>query len=389
MHTIRVELGARSYGVVVGAGVLGSLDVLAREAVAGAARCMLVYDAGMPDAGIVQGVRESMDRLGVACHRVAFAPAESRKTFENAERIALACLEARLDRRDVIIALGGGITGDVAGLVAATYKRGLRWVQCPTTLLAMVDASVGGKTGVNLRTGDGLLHKNMVGAFHQPSLVVVDTQCLATLPARLVRCGLAECLKHAMIARSVAGAPDEVRIATFASDARDMLDSKHGAAGFIARNVALKARVVEQDELETASDAAGGRALLNLGHTFAHVIERHASASILHGEAVALGLIGATAASAVMGLCEMEHIAMVRELVAGAGLATTWDHGGQGRTIEDLAQDMRADKKVMGGVLRLVLPYAQAGGELGYAKIVRNPPRDAVLAGWEAIMADW
>jgi 3-dehydroquinate synthetase len=290
------------------------------------------------------------------------------------------------------------VVGDLAGFAAASYRRGVPVIQCPTTLLAMVDASVGGKTGVNLDLGTAEapdLKKNAVGAFHQPSLVLVDTDSLGSLAPRHLRAGLAECIKHGLIA---ADAGDPGLLEWTGANLERLLGLDQGlVTELVTRNVAVKARIVVGDEREEAS--SGGRALLNLGHTFGHAIETLARLSfegpgrvyregtgpggdrratlLLHGEAVGLGLVAAATCSAKLGLCPMGLVEQVRDLLTRAGLPTTVVGLPSDEAIITL---MGHDKKAMGGVMRLVLPV---GG--GRAKVVANPALGAVVAGLAAI----
>jgi 3-dehydroquinate synthase len=351
---------------------------------------LVVADAGVADAAR-GAVAEEMGRLvDAARDRVAMhvvSPTEQGKSLETLQHVLLACARARLDRGDLVVALGGGIVGDVAGFAAATYRRGLRWVNCPTTLLSMVDASVGGKTGVNLAIGKDPrdpgsfdLLKNMVGAFHQPTLVVADCDVLASLPERVFRAGLGECVKHAMIAESVLGEGGRGERARLEARLPGVLAREAGAiADLVAWNVALKARVVEGDPFEEASDEAGGRALLNLGHTFGHAIEATVDGGLIeHGQAVALGLIAAAATSEALGLVDRGLVEETRRLVRAAGLETRAALG----PISILMSAMGHDKKVIGGRRRLVLPTGREA-----ARIVVDPREDAVAEGWRAIGA--
>jgi len=258
-------------------------------------------------------------------------------------------------------------------------------VQCPTTLLSMADASVGGKTGVNLHVA-GDLRKNMVGAFHQPALVVADTDVLRSLPPRELRAGFAECLKHAML--GAAPGFDTTVNAT----ARVLALDADAIVDVVAANIQFKASVVGSDPHELASDAEGGRALLNLGHTFAHAIETLASVGappehpppLLHGEAVGLGLIAATAAAAELGLVPGPAVERVRSAVAACGLPTRV----QGLPPDaDLIGRMQHDKKTIAGRPRLVLPIVQSTGHIAGARVVSGVPHSAVSYGWGAVRA--
>ncbi len=277
------------------------------------------------------------------------------------------------------------MVGDLAGFAAATYRRGVPVIQCPTTLLAMVDASVGGKTGVNLDLGTSEapdLKKNAVGAFHQPSLVLADTDSLGSLAPRHLRAGLAECIKHGMIA---ADAGDPGLLAWIGKNLNGLLGLDRAlVTELVTRNVAVKARIVAGDERE--ENSSGGRAILNLGHTFGHAIEtlpglspdrNMANAPLLHGEAVALGLVAAAACSAKLGLCPLGLLDQVGDLLTRAGLPTKVAGLPSDEAIITL---MGHDKKAMGGAMRLVLPV---GG--GRAMVVANPAREGVAAGLAAI----
>jgi 3-dehydroquinate synthetase len=382
---VRVRLGERSYDAIVGEGLLRGLGPRVRRACATARRALLVEDRGVP-ARTRDAAADSLARAGLLVRRVPLAGGEGVKSPRVLERLLAAAADARLDRDDPIVSLGGGAVGDVAGLAAATYRRGTPWINCPTTLLAMVDAGVGGKTGVNLATRRGLL-KNAAGCFHQPRLVVCDVAALRSLPRREFSAGLAECLKHALIARSTPRRDPSLLARTDGLLARpaNRPTITDPLAALIARNVALKAGVVEHDEFERR--AAGGRVLLNLGHTFAHAAETLAGLRtpagrplrLLHGEAVGLGLIAAANSAATLGLCPATLPASVAELVGRAGLPTRVA-GLPSAAV--LRRRMLDDKKSRGGVLRLILPLA-----LGVCEVVAAPPARAIDAGWDAVRA--
>jgi len=376
---VRVELGARSYDVLIGAGVLNRVAPFLAAADPPPMRALLVRDAGVPEAH-ARALADGLHAAGCAVARSDVHPSERVKTLVTAERLLADAAQAGLDRHDAVVALGGGIVGDLAGFVGATYRRGVRVVQAPTTLLAMVDASVGGKTGVNLALEGGRLLKNFVGAFHQPALVVADVTTLASLGPRVLRCGLAECIKHAMIAgdRSLLDWTGASLGAALAGDP-DVLTE------LVRRNVAVKARFVAGDERETAADA--GRALLNLGHTFAHAIETihtlspdpsdPALAPLMHGEAVALGLVGATALAVELGRMSPDERRSALALLERAALPT----GVAGLpSSAEVARLMLDDKKTLGGRLRLVVPEG-----LGRAAVVEGVPTDAVERAIDAI----
>ncbi len=385
METVRIELGGggeRSYNAIVAPGLLEQLGRRVRDLLPDARNAFMVIDAGLPDR-FVERAGASLTAAGFTVAGADVIADEREKSLAACEILLAEMANEHLDRSDVVIALGGGLTGDLAGFAAATYKRGIALVQCPTTLLSMVDASVGGKTGVNLVTGSGLT-KNMVGAFWQPRLVLADLDTLATLPPRVFRAGWGEMLKHGLIA----GEFDP----TLGADTESALTGDPGdgpsLGPLIARNIRLKAAIVAGDEREIASSSVGGRALLNLGHTFAHAIEpiphlspssRPGDAPLLHGEAVALGLIAAGAASTVLGYAPGSLTERVRNTIERLGIRTR---------LPDLPDDaslldaMRHDKKVTGGKLRLVVPLG-AGG----ARVIDSPPPDAIVSGWSAIRA--
>mgnify|MGYP001014323829 CR=1 FL=1 len=389
-HKVRVNLGVRGYDVLIGDGVFGRIGPVL-DGLFGKPRSdrLFIGEKGNDTAAWIQDETQRVLWEGGWGALSACVEANERhkslSTLDYLTRFYSAY--PRFGRDSILFAVGGGIIGDIGGFVAATYKRGLRWVNIPTTLLAMVDASVGGKTGVNIIGQDGTIHKNMVGVFHQPSLVVIDTRWLATLPPRQVRCGMAECLKHALLCRSVPGF-DDTALFEFTRGlirrAVDVTKDANAAAELIARNVALKARVVERDEFETAPDDEGGRALLNLGHTFAHVLEGLPDLDLLHGEAVGLGLVAAAHTARALGRVSAGYVAGVEELVAGVGLETRISglpHA------ELLIERMRADKKSVAGTLRLIVPQEPSPGQFGHAAVVRGPDAAAVAAGWDALRA--
>jgi 3-dehydroquinate synthase len=288
---------------------------------------------------------------------------ERHKQLSTVARIYDALVRADADRASTLVTFGGGVIGDMAGFAAATYLRGMPFVQCPTTLLAMVDSSVGGKTGFNVAEG-----KNLIGAFHQPVLVVIDPDVLRSLPDRELRCGLAECVKHAVIR--------DGSLLDWIGDHADAIRAHDPAslAELIRRNVEIKARVVMADERES-----GERAHLNFGHTFAHAIEATAGyGEIQHGEAVALGMLAATRTAVELGLCDAKLLERLTAVLADLGLATDVRLADEAA----LEQAMRHDKKVIGDRLRLILPDRSGG------VVIRDDvPGDAVRAGWAQIRA--
>lgn len=399
MRRVEVRAASRTYEVLIGRGLLSEVGPRMAKALGRTVRrCFLVVDSGLPSRWL-QRVCEGLAPLRIADVVSRQVPDESRKTGPSLDEHLRAMARERFERWEPLVAIGGGITGDVAGFAAATYRRGIPWVNCPTTLLAMVDASVGGKTGINLELdpegdstrGESLvgapaagLRKNMIGAFHHPILVLADVGTLPTLPGREIRCGLAECVKHAMIAADFgdSGLLDW----TEANAARFRAREAEALIELIARNVTVKAVVVATDEREEAEE--GGRALLNLGHTFGHAIETlpglspdgdPSHAPLKHGEAVALGLLAACRTAAAMGLCPAGFGDRVRAILTRAGLPTAV----AGLPDPDRLLPLLAhDKKVRAGKLRLVLPVSE-----GRCRVVEDPPEAAVRAGLTAIRA--
>ncbi|USO00100.1 MAG: 3-dehydroquinate synthase [Phycisphaeraceae bacterium] len=387
VRCVRVEpASAPAYDVRIGSGVArefaGELPILLNT---NPGRLFAVIDAGVPGAW-VDDMLGAYESAGFAVSRHAIEPSEQGKSIETFHALLTALASSKLERREPVLAIGGGIVGDIAGFAAASYRRGVPVIQCPTTLLAAVDASVGGKTGINLSLpGDGegpALLKNMAGAFHQPLAVLADLDALASLPDRPFRCGLGECVKHGLMSADWGDAGllawTRTSIDAIARRDPDVLGE------LIARNVGVKARVVAADEREQSD--TGGRALLNLGHTYAHAMETiggltpdgdPAHAPLQHGEAVALGLVAAAACSAALGRITPSDFETVRDAVGACGLPTL---------IAGLPDDatliarMGHDKKASGGRLRLTLLAAIGRGEL-----VTNPPLDAVATGWSAI----
>jgi 3-dehydroquinate synthetase len=379
MHprVVPVTTPGGAYDVVIGAGLLPSLGPRVAALCPGPlTRAVLVHDAALPGPTVASAA-ESLRSAGARIEQVGLVADESRKDWASAGELLRALTACRLERDQPVVALGGGLIGDLAGFAAAVYRRGVPVIQCPTTLLAMVDASVGGKTGVNVRIGEDLL-KNMAGAFHQPRLVLADVATLGSLPDRHLRAGLAECIKHALIAGSVPGAPAGMLERTRGAIAGVLARDPGVCVDIIAWSVTLKAAVVASDERETAPDHAGGRALLNLGHTFGHAVETLPGQDLLHGEAVGLGLIAAATTSQALGLAGTALVDLVRGLIRAAGLPDRLAPGADAGAILDR---MGHDKKVSAGRPRLVLPR-----EAGRAGVHADPPVEAVRAGVRAIL---
>lgn len=339
--SLTVALGARSYPIHIGRDLLGQAATW-RPAIAG--RHVLVVSNTTVAPLYAARVQAGLDGLE---HRLLALPdGEAYKSLAQAERIfeALAAMGASRDAS--ILALGGGVIGDLAGFAAACWMRGIDFVQMPTTLLAMVDSSVGGKTAVNLPAG-----KNLVGAFHQPRAVIADTAALATLPDREYRAGLAEIVKHSAIGDATYFARLESLAAALA--ARDA----QALAEVIAHSCTFKAGVVARDETER-----GERALLNLGHTFGHALEAECGyGTLLHGEAVAIGMLQAARLSTHLGLADAADGERLAALLKRLGLPLTPPAG---LSAEALLGHMRLDKKNHSGTLRFILWRGIGGAEI-------------------------
>jgi shikimate kinase/3-dehydroquinate synthase len=337
---VEVPLGARAYSILIGPGVLDEAGAeIAR--IAPGVHCAIVTDARVAPL-YLDRLSASLDQAGLRSTPIVCPPGEATKGYAEFARVCDALIEARIERRDIVIALGGGVIGDLAGFCAASLRRGVRLVQLPTTLLAQVDSSVGGKTGINSRHG-----KNLVGAFHQPSLVLADTLCLDTLSEREFRAGYAEVVKYGLIG-------DRGFFEFLESNWRDAFAGGPARAEAIAVSCAAKARVVAADETER-----GERALLNLGHTFGHALERltgYDSARLVHGEGVAIGMVSAFRFSRDLGLCSGQDATRAEAHLKAVGLPTRMrDIPGFDARTEDLLAAMRQDKKVERGRLTFIL----------------------------------
>lgn len=359
--TTRIDVSGgafRPYPVLVGRGLLadlgGHLAPLARG------RTVVITDETVA-ALHGETALASLAAAGLDAALLTVPPGEGSKSFAELERVLDQLLARGLDRSDVVVALGGGVVGDLAGLAAALYMRGIDFVQVPTTLLAQVDSSVGGKTAIDTPRG-----KNLVGAFHQPRLVLADIDVLATLPPRQLRSGWAEVLKHGLICD--AGFFDWLA-GEGAGGASGDPAALHRA---VVRSVEIKSAVVGEDEKE-----AGRRALLNLGHTFGHAIEAELGfdeAALAHGEAVALGCALAFRFSAASGLCATADAERVETVLAAAGLPVRLSEAGAFQT-EALLDRMAGDKKAEAGRLTLILARA-----IGDAFVAKDVNRAAVAA---------
>lgn len=340
---VQVDLGARSYAIHVAASFDGLADVLA-PLVRGR-RCAIISNTTVwPLYGT--DVLRGVERAGGSAKPVLMPDGEEHKTLAVFERLMEECVAAGLDRGSVIIGLGGGVVGDVAGFAAACYMRGVALVHVPTTLLAQVDSAIGGKTGVNLTCG-----KNLVGAFYQPRAVYINWHTLASLPARELRAGYAEVIKYGMIADAALFAQLEAETpAIMAACARAGAAFPDTLGAIIRRCCEIKAQVVASDERES-----GVRAILNYGHTFGHAIETLTHyRTYVHGEAVAIGMHTAARFACALGVCDAGLVARQRALIEAAGLPVRMPR----LDVDELLQAFGRDKKTRGGTLQFVLPEA-------------------------------
>lgn len=340
MSKIIVDLAQRPYDIHVAAGLMtqsgAHLRPLARND-----RFLVVTDTNVAQYVLPQFVK-SLSDSGISVSVFELPAGESAKSWTQLELLTDWLLDHQVERGDHLIALGGGVVGDITGFAAHIVKRGCSFIQIPTTLLAQVDSSVGGKTAINSRSG-----KNLVGAFHQPSLVLIDPEILGTLPPRQLAAGFAEVVKYGLIDDAEFFGWCEANQTTFFSG--DAAARKYA----IIHSVSAKARIVAADEHETT----GIRALLNLGHTFGHALEAQTGFSdrLLHGEAVAAGMALAFRYSARLGLCSDEDAQRVARLLSAAGLPTSLQAAGAGASGERLVEHMMHDKKMSGGTLSFLL----------------------------------
>lgn len=355
MLSVNVPLAERSYAIHIGQGLLGSLPEWLPNVLGRCEHAAIIVDARLSET-LGATVKESLAAAGYRVSLLDVPSGESSKSIGQAERLWEGLLAERADRGSAVLALGGGVVGDLAGFVAATFVRGLPLIQIPTTLLSQVDSSVGGKTGINLPAA-----KNMVGAFWQPSLVVIDTHTLSSLPKREFVSGLAEVVKYGVILK-----PD--LFAYLEQNVQSILHMDPGAiTHIVAESCQAKADVVSQDERETT----GLRAILNYGHTFAHALESASGyGTFLHGEAVSVGMHLAALCAQRLGRVDSEFVERQRTLLENLQLPIHF----KGLDPEQLWELMQHDKKVQHGTLRFILP-----DRLGHVELVADVPRQLAL----------
>ncbi|WGL15100.1 3-dehydroquinate synthase [Microbulbifer bruguierae] len=357
MHSLNVDLGERSYPILIGSGLLKQSMYFA-EHIRG--RQVLVVTNETIAPLFLETLLSSLSSFDKV-DSVQLPDGEAFKTLDTLNRIFDALLEKRHDRSTTIVALGGGVVGDMSGFAAACYQRGVDFVQVPTTLLSQVDSSVGGKTGVNHPLG-----KNMIGAFYQPQLVLIDIDTLATLPDRELSAGIAEVIKYGMIC-------DAPFFAWLEENMDALLARNPEALSYaVQRSCTDKAAVVAEDERES-----GRRAILNFGHTFGHAIEAvQGYGKWLHGEAVAAGMVMAARLSHLRGWISAGDVDRLCSLLSRANLP---QQSPSDMTVDDYLQAMAVDKKVQNGKLRLVLLEA-----LGNAQISDDTPKDQLVEALRA-----
>lgn len=336
-EAVRVE-ASRSYDVLIGKGLIEELGALSASVVS-PSKAVLVTDDTVNALYGDRAVR-SLEKAGFEVFRFVFPHGEESKTLATYTDILAFCAEVGVTRSDVLFALGGGVVGDLTGFAAATFLRGVRFIQIPSTLLAMVDSSVGGKTGVDLPTG-----KNLVGAFWQPSLVVCDYGLLDTLPPETFADGCAEVIKYAVI-----------NDATFFERLKSGVREQIGAV--IATSVSSKRDIVHLDERDT-----GCRQLLNLGHTLGHAVEASSHFEISHGSAVAIGMNLVASAAAMRGLMPREDLLALRAMLRDYGLPTECPF-----SADEICAVAASDKKRAGGTVTLVVPFA-----IGDTRLLKTP----------------
>lgn len=359
IRTVRVELGSRSYDILIGRGLMTRAGTEIARALPGA-RLAIITDQTVAKAHLA-ALEAALGQAGISSVALQVPPGETSKRFAVYERLCDEVLAARLERGDCVLAFGGGVVGDLAGFVAASVRRGMRFVQMPTSLLAQVDSSVGGKTGINSRHG-----KNLIGAFHQPHLVIADTSLLDTLSEREFRAGYAEVAKYGLI-------DDADFFAWLELNHSEIFSGGPAREEAVATACRAKARVVADDEFE-----AGSRALLNLGHTFGHALESavdYNGTRLVHGEGVAIGMRLAFDFSVRLGLCAEEDARRMEAHLKAVGLPTHMSEiPGQLPGAATLVDIIAQDKKVTGGALTFILTRG-----IGRAFVEKGVPPDKVL----------
>ncbi|EST56048.1 3-dehydroquinate synthase [Brevibacillus panacihumi W25] len=356
MQTLKVELGERSYPILIGEHLLQrASDQLQEVGIMSKSKLMIITDQHVAPRYLAS-LQAELEAAGYSVVAKVIEPGEQSKSLAVYENVMTEAIKAGLDRKSAILALGGGVVGDLAGFVAATYMRGIDFVQMPTSLLAH-DSSVGGKVAINHPLG-----KNLIGAFHQPKAVIYDTATLQTLPKREIAAGFAEVIKHGLIA-------DETFV-TWLEQEADRLGALEAdaIAKAIYQGCRVKAAIVSADETEQ-----GQRALLNLGHTFGHAFEALSSYSTLnHGEAISIGMCVAARLAERIGFAKSGTYARTARVLGLYHLPTTWPAG---MSPDAVLEAMKRDKKTVGGKLALILPRA-----IGSVEVVKEIDENDILS---------
>ena len=357
---VPVELGERSYQIDIGRNLLQNAGNFV-DRIAPGAKCAIVTDTNV-NAALGDSLRSALDAAGIVHSTVEVPAGESSKSADMLNRVVDELLAQRLERSDLVLAFGGGVVGDLAGFAAAITRRGMRFIQVPTSLLAQVDSSVGGKTGINSRHG-----KNLIGAFHQPVHVLIDLEVLKTLPAREFRAGYAEVVKYGLIKY-----PEF--FGWLEQNHKEIFSQGDALEHAVAKSCAAKAEIVANDETET-----GERALLNLGHTFGHALEgfvNYDGNRLIHGEGVAIGMVLAHQFSNRLNLCAIDDVERVEKHLKSAGLPTKiGDIPGELPNEETLMNFIAQDKKVVKGTITFILTNG-----VGKAYIAGDVPPSEVTA---------
>lgn len=355
MECVRVELGPRSYSVHIGDGLLENPETSGVLApfVSGR-KVLLVCDSNTaPLYG--DAAADALTRAGASVSKHVIPAGEEHKSFRTAEEICRAAAQSGLDRGSCLFGLGGGVVTDLTGFAASIFMRGIPFISCPSTLLAMIDAGIGGKTGADLPEG-----KNLIGTFWQPRAVLADVSLLRSLPPEQIRCGCAELVKHAILFDPELFRELERHASGLFAD-----DDPARSVRLIARSSEWKAKVVSGDERES-----GTRALLNFGHSFGHAIEKLYEYRMGHGDAVAVGMVMASSLAENLGLLPQEDAVRIRALIEACGLPLRV----RALRPEDILRAMRGDKKNIGGHTRIILPHA-----IGKAQIHTDTPDEHLL----------
>ncbi len=339
LKTVPVDLGDRAYDIQIGVGIMAQMGTLVGP-VLRSKRAIVITDENVAPL-YLDAAQKSLADAGIKSDAVVLPAGEATKSFANFEKLTNRLLELGTERKDTLIALGGGVIGDITGFAAAVLRRGMDFIQVPTSLLAQVDSSVGGKTGINTPFG-----KNLIGAFHQPKMVVVDLQVLDSLPARELQAGYAEVVKYGLI--------DDPDFFSWLEEngARLRAGDRDAQAIAVAKSCEAKARIVAEDEFE-----AGKRALLNLGHTFGHALEAECGydGTLLHGEGVAIGMAMALDTSVRMGLAPAADLARYVAHLKSVNMMATASQIGKSLVADTLLAHMSQDKKVDAGEIVFIL----------------------------------